>query len=117
MALQHFYSRVPARVSMYNRADGFDTFAQSADLQREFVERELAPVYENKLSKNDVTAIRKNQMPCVYTQCVTRSGALLQNCISYLPLDYTGERSAYLSHSLIYSENEKNQIHVHYVLR
>ena len=26
MAQQHFYSRVPARVSMYNKYDGFDTF-------------------------------------------------------------------------------------------
>ena len=110
MALQHFYSRVPARVSMYNRADGFDTFAQSAGLEREFVERELASVYENKLNKNDVTVIRRNEMPCVYTQCCTRSGALVQNCISYLPLDYTGERSAYLSHSLIYSTEEKREI-------
>lgn len=110
MALQHFYSRVPARVSMYNKADGFDTFAQSAELQREFVERELAPIYENKLNKIDVQVIRQNKMPCVYTQCTTRSGILLQNCISYLPLDYTGERSAYLSHSLIFSEEEKRFI-------
>ena len=110
MAYQHFYSRVPARVSMYNRADGFDTFAQSAGLRREFVERELAPVYENKLNKNDVTPIRLGQMPRVYTQCCTRSGSLVQNCITYLPLDYTGERSAYLSHSLVYTEEEKLKI-------
>ncbi len=110
MAKQHFYSRVPARVSMYNRADGFDTFAHSEGLEREFIERELAPVYENKLSKNDVSIIRKNEMPCVYTQCCTRSGTLVQNCIRFLPLDYTGERSAYLSHSLIYSPEEKNLV-------
>ena len=110
MAWQHFYSRVPARVSMYNRADSFDTFAQSAGLTREFVERELAFVYENKLNKNDITVIRKGEMPCVYTQCSTRSGALVQNCISYLPLDYTGERSAYLSHSLVYTPEEKKQV-------
>ena len=52
MAKQHFYSRVPARISMYNRADSFDTFAHSEGLDREFIERELAPVYENKLNKN-----------------------------------------------------------------
>lgn len=28
MAKQHFYSRVPARGSLFNRSDGFDTFAQ-----------------------------------------------------------------------------------------
>lgn len=110
MAKQHFYSRVPARVSMYNRADSFDTFAHSEGLEREFIERELASVYENKLSKNDVSIVRKNEMPCVYTQCCTRSGTLVQNCIRFLPLDYTGERSAYLSHSLVYSPEEKELV-------
>lgn len=110
MALQHFYSRVPARVSMYNRADSFDTFAHSEGLDREFIERELALVYENKLGKNDISMARRGELPCVYSQCCTRSGVLVQNCISYLPLDYTGERSAYLSHSLVYSEEEKNVV-------
>lgn len=110
MAQQHFYSRVPARVSMYNRADSFDTFAHSAGLERGFIEGELDPVYENKLNKNDVTVIRRGEMPCVYAQCTTRSGALVQNCIGFLPLDYTGERSAYLSHSLIFSPEEKAAI-------
>lgn len=106
MALQHFYSRVPARVSMYNRADGFDTFAHSEGLEREFIERELTVLYENKLSKNDMTRIRKDELPPVYSQCCSKSGRLMQACIRYLPLDYTGERSAYLSHSLIFSEEE-----------
>ena len=110
MALQHFYSRVPARVSMFRKADGFDTFACSEGLTREFIERELAPIYENKLNKLDPMAVRRGEMPDVYTQSCTRSGVLVQNCISYLPLDYTGERSAYLSHSLIYSEEEKGEI-------
>lgn len=110
MAWQHFYSRVPARVSMYNRADGFDTFAHSEGLERDFIERELAVVYEKKLSKVDATQIRKGEMPNVYAQCCTRSGVLVQNCISFLPLDYTGERSAYLSHSLIFSLEEKERV-------
>ena len=41
MAYQHFYSRVPARVSMYHKADGFDTFAHSEGLERDFIERPL----------------------------------------------------------------------------
>ena len=110
MALQHFYSRVPARVSLYNKADSFDTFAQSSGLEREFVEGELAYVYENKLGKNDMPAVLRGQMPCIYTQSCTRSGRLVQNKITYIPSDYTGERSAYLSHSLIFSEDEKKQI-------
>lgn len=75
---------------MYNRSDGFDTFAQSEGLEREFVERELAAVFENKLHKNDVALVRRDGMPPVYTQCCTKSGVLVQNCIRYLPLDYTG---------------------------
>lgn len=110
MALQHFYSRVPARVSMYNKADGFDTFAHSAGLEREFIERELSIVYENKLSKNDTTMVRKGEHPTVYSQCCVRSGQLVQCCTTYLPLDYTGERSAYLSHSLIFDEEEQTAI-------
>ena len=107
MAKQHFYSRVPARGSLYNRADGFDTFAHSEGLSREFVERELSAVYENKLGKQDAEAVRTGQMPVVYSQSCLRSGALVHSCVSYLAKDYTGERSAYLCHSLILSEEEK----------
>ena len=54
MAYQHFYSRVPARVSLYNKIDGFDTFAHSAALTREFVLGELYPIYADKLDKNNL---------------------------------------------------------------
>ena len=110
MAMQHFYSRVPARVSMYHKVDGFDTFAQSAGLDPETVERELVPLCENKLNKVDTSLIRQNKMPSIYTQCTTRSGNLIQGCISYLPVDYTGERSAYLAHSLVLSPEEKEKV-------
>lgn len=110
MAKQHFYSRVPARGSLYNRSDGFDTFAQSEGLTREFVERELSVVYENKLGKQDAEAVRTGKMPVVYSQSCLRSGSLVQSCISYLSKDYTGERSAYLCHSLILSEEEKQKV-------
>ena len=110
MAKQHLYSRVPAKVSMYNRSDGFDTFAHSEGLSREFIERELSAVYENKLSKNDAEAVRKGLMPKVYSQCVLRSGDFTQTAITYLPLDYTGERSAYLEHTLILSDEEKESL-------
>ena len=110
MAKQHFYSRVPARGSLYNRADGFDTFAHSQGLSREFIERELSAVYENKLTKQDGEAIRTGKMPAVYSQSCLKSGALVQSCVSYLPKDYTGERSAYLCHSLILSEEEQKAV-------
>lgn len=110
MAKQHFYSRVPARVSMYNRSDGFDTFAHSKGLERDFVQRDLSFIYENKLAKNDLEAVRKGMMPMVYSQCCLKTGELVQSCITYLPRDYTGERSAYLAHTLILSEEEKKNL-------
>ena len=110
MASQHFYSRVPARVSMYNKFDSFDTFAHSKNLSREFIERELSIVYQDKLSKNDMPLVRRGEINPVYYQCFLKSGKLVQGCISYLPLDYTGERSAYFTHSLVFSEEEKNSL-------
>lgn len=110
MAKQHFYSRVPAKLSMFNRYDSFDTFAHSEGLTREFIEQELSCVYANKLSKNDAEAVRKNLIPPVYSQCALRSGAVVQTCTRYLPLDYTKERSAYLSHTLILTDEEQDQL-------
>lgn len=113
MALQHFYARVPARVSMFNKADGFDTFAHSEGLDREFIERELSVVYDNKLSKNDIDKVRRGELTPIYLQCRLRSGKTVQSCIRFLPLDYTGERSAYFVHSLILSEEERQELFFH----
>lgn len=110
MAYQHFYSRVPAKVSMYNRSDSFDTFAHSEGLEREFIERELSVVYQNKLNKGDLDAVRRGEIPRVYSQCVLKSGKVVQGCTTYLSLDYTGERSAYFTHSLVLTEDEKRNI-------
>lgn len=111
MALQHFYSRVPARVSMYNKTDGFDTFAVSEGIDREFAEKEIASVCENKMLKVNVDDVRTGKMPSVYTQSCTRSGIQIQNCISYISRDYTGERSAYLSHTLVLNDDETRQMY------
>ncbi len=110
MAKQHFYSRVPALGSLYNGADGFDTFAQSEGLEQEFVQKELSAAYENKLGKRDAEAIRTETMPPVYSQGCMRSGEIVQSCVSYFPKDYTGERSGYLCHSLILSEEDQQKI-------
>ena len=109
MAYQHFYSRVPAKVSMYNRSDGFDTFAHSTGLEREFIEKELAVVYQNKLGKGEAASVRRGEHPEVYLQCPLRSGNIVQACTTYLPLDYTGERSAYMTHSLILDESDRKK--------
>lgn len=107
MALQHFYSRVPARVSMFNKADGFDTFACSWGLSREFIEKEIAPVYDNKLSGDELALVRNDRLPPVYTMSVARGGELLLSSTGFMPSDYTGERSSYLVHTLVMGQEEK----------
>ena len=107
MSYQHFYSRVPARVSLYNKRDGFDTFAQSSSLDPNFVLRELTVLYADKLNIHDPIRIRRGEIPVVYSQAPTRSGRVAQTAITYLPFDFTGERSAYLAHTLVLTDEER----------
>ncbi len=106
MSHQHFYSRVPARVSLFNKRDGFDTFAHSAGLDREFILGELSVMYRDKLEIHNPVRLRRGEIPKVYSQAMMPSGRLVQTVASYLPKDFTGERSAYLAHSLVLSEEE-----------
>lgn len=108
MALQHFYTRVPARVSMFNRADGFDTFACSEGITQELAQKELNAVCDQKLTPADGDAIRAGAMPPVYSRLLTRAGVAVQSCVSYLPLDYTGERVSYMVHSLVLPTEEED---------
>lgn len=110
MSYQHFYSRVPARVSLYNKRDGFDTFAQSSMLDRGFVLGELSAVYADKLSIHAPVMIRHGRVPVVYSQAYLPSGRVAQTAISYIPFDFTGERSAYLAHTLVLTDEEKRFI-------
>ncbi len=110
MAYQHFYSRVPARVSLFNKTDGFDTFAHSAELDRDFILAELYPIYADKLDKNNPVKIRRREIPVVYTQTMLPSGRTVQSALSYLPLDYTRERSAYMVHSLVLTDDERGAL-------
>ena len=110
MAHQHFYSRVPSRVSLFNKRDGFDTFAHSAGLSREFILDELSVMYRDKLEIHSPAKLRRGEIPRVYSQAMLPSGKLAQTVISYLPKDFTGERSAYLAHTLIPTEDEADGI-------
>ena len=110
MSYQHFYSRVPARVSLFNKRDGFDTFAHSAALDREFVLGELSTVYANKLNIHNPLKIRRGEVPVVYSQAKLPSGRLVQTAVKYIPSDFTGERSAYLAHSLVLTEEEIDRV-------
>ena len=110
MAHQHFYSRVPARVSLFNKRDGFDTFAHSLMLEREFILGPLAVAYEGKLEIHNPVRVRQGGIPVVYSQTPLADGQLAHTAISYIPKDFTGERSAYLAHSLILTDEEREEI-------
>lgn len=110
MSYQHFYSRVPARVSLFNKRDGFDTFAFSAGLNRNFVLGELSLMYRDKLEIHNPVRLRRGEIPRVYSQAMLPSGSVAQTVISYLPKDFTGERSAYLAHSLVLNDEESRAI-------
>lgn len=107
MAYQHFYSRVPARCSMFKRTDGFDTFAKSAEIGKTFIDRELAQLLEYKTTKYEADLIRDGKLPPVYAQIFSKAGEMIQSCISYIPKDYTGERSSHMIHSLVLTATEK----------
>ena len=110
MASQQFYSRVPAKISMFNRTDSFDTFACSAELGRDFIEKDLAPLCENRLSAAEAATLRTQNIGNGYYQFTTKDGRLVQSCITYIPVDYTGERSSYLVHNLVYAADEADEV-------
>ncbi len=110
MSYQHFYSRVPARISLYNRIDGFDTFAQSSALAPKFVLNELSTLYADKLAIHNPIKVRRGEIPVVYSQAPLQDGRVAQSAISYIPSDFTGERSAYLAHTLVLTESEKEML-------
>lgn len=110
MASQQLYSRVPAKMSMFNRSDSFDTFACSADLDREFVEKDLAALCENRPTPQEAALLRTQKIDNGYYQYVTKEGMLVQSCITYIPTDYTGERSTYLVHNLVYTKEETQAV-------
>ena len=75
-----------------------------------FIEKELSLVYADKLSKNDTPLVRRGEINPVYYHCCLKSGKFVQGCITYLPLDYTGERSAYFTHTLVFDDDECKQL-------
>ena len=110
MARQHFYSRVPARVSLYNKTDSFDTFAKGVAVQNDLVMGELSVMYKDKLDIHNSLKLRRGEIPTVYSQAKLSDGDIVQTTIKYLPTDFTGERSAYLAHSLILNREERGAV-------
>lgn len=111
MAKQHFYSRVPARMAMFHRSDSFDTFACSKDIDRNFIEKDMQVILDQKLSNDELGLVRTDTLPPLYAHYYTKDGKLVESCVTYIPLDYTNERSSYLVHSLIFDEEEIEVIH------
>ena len=106
MAWQHLFARVPAKVSMFNKTDGYDTFACSEEITRDFAEKELVYVCDIKLTSEDADKIHANKLSPVYCQFMCHEGELVQSCITYLPSDYSGERSTYMVHSFVMPKEE-----------
>ena len=114
MAYQHFYSRVPARLSMFERADSFDTFAKSEQFDEKFINSNFIPFCNIKLSQNELNQIRDGKFTTAYAQYFSKNGEnLIHSAISYIPLDFTGERSSYMVHSLLYNEEGQGDSDTH----
>ena len=111
MAKQHFYSRVPARVSMFYKSNGFDTFACSEGISQGFIEKTLATLLEQKPTPEEMKLIRQNELAPIYCHYKTNDDAFVLSCVSFLAKDYSGERTSYLVHSLILNEEEEKYIH------
>jgi len=110
MAYQHFYSRVPARMGMFKRTDGYDTFATSQGVTREYIDKELSAVCDYKPTKNESMLILEDKLPPVYCKYSSKDGEdMILSCLSYIARDYTNERSSFMVHSLILKGEEKQK--------
>jgi len=79
-------------------------------LTLEYIEKELAQVYDNNPTKNEAVLIREGKLRPVYCQKCGKDGELIQSCVSFISKDYTGERSSYLVHSLVLDADENNAV-------
>lgn len=111
MALQHFYSRVPARMSMFAKCDSFDTFAKSGEITREYINSNLVRICEYKPTEDELELIIQNKFPPFYCACFARDNNLIQSKFSFVSSDYTGERSGWMCHSLILSQEESEKLY------
>ena len=107
MAYQHFYSCVPARVSMFNKVDGYDTFVASDIFTKDYIDDNLSPLLEYRPTKYELPIIRRGKLPPAYCQFKGKQNQIIQSCVSYIPSDYTGERSAFLIHTIVLTDEEK----------
>ena len=93
-------------MSLFNKMDGYDTFAHSEGMSRELIENELTAVTGNKLTPQDIELTQRGAMPVVFCRFNTSEG-LAHSAITCMENDYTGERSSYMVHTLLLSDEEK----------
>lgn len=110
MALQHFYSRVPARMAMWTKCDSFDTFAKSGEITKEYIRANLAKICEFKPTDDELELIMADKLPPVFTSCFGKSDELIQSKFSFVSSDYTGERPGWMCHSLVLSKEESDSL-------
>lgn len=111
MAIQHFYSRMPAKLTLYIRTDGYDTFYKSSGINKEYIDENLSSICKWTPSKQELALMRDSKLPPTYCQYFSNDNKdMIQSCFSYIPLDFTGERSSFMIHSLILTENERKKV-------
>ena len=110
MAQRHLYSRVPAKASMYHMTDGYDTFAKSSELNREFIETGLGRLLEYVPGKTENDMVLDGILPPTYCMLRTTEGEIVHSCITYQRSDYTGERAAFMINSLVPDKQERERL-------
>ena len=111
MAKRHLYSRVPAKASMYQLTDGYDTFARSGGLDKDFIFSEMGRLFEYSPGKAESGMILDGVLPPTYASLRTPGGDIVHSCITYLPRDFTGERYAVMINSLVLDKDEKQEVY------
>ena len=116
MAYQHFYSRVPARLSLYLKTDEYDTFAKSEAINEEYINENLSKLCAYRPDKVELPYIKDGKFPTVYCMQPDKSGnGVIESAITYFAKDFTGERSSHMVQSLVLTEEEIRTISASHV--
>lgn len=111
MALRHLYSRVPAKASMFNLTDSYDTFAKSQKLDKDFILCEMGRLFEYAPGKTESEMILDGFLPPTYCTLRTPEGVIVHSSITYQQRDFTGERYSFMINSLVLEKDEKGTIY------
>lgn len=107
MAYIHHYASVPARLSLFNRCNGNDTYAKSGAVTREFAENEILGKFKLKFTKPLLELIDNGKQDDVFIRRFAADGSTVLTHLSFQLRDYTGEKPGVLVDSLVVSEKEE----------